>query len=75
MSNEKKKSICKLNLDIGIYVENVDELSKREEDLWMKVYHKFNYMSPLGMIKVKEKNTYVCKLYPDKCPECPAYQQ
>lgn len=77
MSSEKKKSICRLNLDIGIHVENVDELSRREEDLWMRIYQHFGYRSPLNLIVKIEENTYACKLYKEnseKCKGCPAYQ-
>jgi len=77
MTNEKSKSICKLNLDIGIHVEDVHEIGKRKEDLWMDVCQHFNYRSPPSLLKETEKDTYVCRMYTknlENCKGCPAYQ-
>ena len=77
MVNEKERSICKLNLDIGIHVENVNEVGKRKEDLFMRVYQHFGYKSPLDLIVGRGKNTYACKMYREdleNCKKCPAYQ-
>ena len=74
---EEKRSICRLKLDIGIRVEDVHEIRKRAEDLWMEVCQNFNYRSPLSLIKETEKDTYVCRMYKrnlENCRNCPAYQ-
>jgi len=74
---KEKKTICKLKLDLGIQVTDASQLSKREEDLWMKVVTHFNYLSPLDLVIKLEKDTYVCKLYkenPENCKKCPLYQ-
>jgi hypothetical protein len=71
------KSICKLKLDIGIHVTSANQLSKREEDLWMKVVTTFNYLSPSDLVVEVGKDTYACKLYRENhenCKKCPLYQ-
>jgi len=78
MANEKKKSICRLDLDIGVHVEDVHDIGRRKEDLVMRVFQHFGYISPLSLIREIEENTYVCMKYTEdlkNCKKCPAYQQ
>lgn len=74
---KERETICKLSLDVGIRVENVDELSRREEDVWTRIYQHFGYTSPLNLLVKIGKDTYACRSYrrdPEDCKRCPAYQ-
>lgn len=74
--SKPKKSICKLSLDIGSYIERGELTKKSEKELWTQVAMSFNEVSPLDLVKRDSKDMYVCRMYefdPQNCKRCPAY--